>query len=75
MERLDILAKSTGKQRYGIDFEIEGMVHAAVRLNPRQSGALVDYDASDALGMRGVLGVYPVTGGVAVVADNTWRAL
>ena len=74
MERLDIPAKSTGKQRYGIDFEIEGTVHAAVRLNPRQSGALVDYNASDALGMPGVLGVYPVTGGVAVVADNTWRA-
>ena len=74
MQRLDILAKSTGTQRYGIDFEIDGMVHAAVKLAPAQGGGLVRYDASAALGMRGVRGAYEVTGGVAVVADNTWRA-
>jgi isoquinoline 1-oxidoreductase beta subunit len=34
----------------------------------------VSYDASAALEMRGVSGVYDVSGGVAVVADNTWRA-
>ena len=75
MQRVDILAKSTGTQAYGIDFEIEGMVYAAVKLAPAQGGGLVSYDASAALEMRGVSGVYDVSGGVAVVADNTWRAL
>jgi len=74
MQRVDILAKSTGTQAYGIDFEIEGMVYAAVKLAPAQGGGLVSYDASAALEMRGVSGVYDVSGGVAVVADNTWRA-
>ena len=74
MKRIDIVAKSTGTLEYGIDQEMEGMVHAAVRLNPRQGGALKSYDASAAETMRGVQKIVPVTGGTAVVADNTWRA-
>ena len=74
MRRIDMVAKSTGTQDYGIDLEIEGMVHAAIRLNPAQTGPLNSFDASEAEQMRGVKAVVPVTGGVAVVADNTWRA-
>ena len=73
-QRLDILAKSTGTLRYGIDFAPEGVVHATVRTNPRKGGAMNGYDAEAAKQMRGVKQVLPVTGGVAVVADNTWRA-
>lgn len=72
-ERLDIVAKSTGQQVYGIDVTVPGMVHAAVRVNPRR-GVLNGYDASAARAMRGVSDVLEVTNGVAVVADNTWRA-
>lgn len=75
MQRADIVAKSTGTQAYGIDVKIEGMRYAAVRTNPRQGGKLVSYDAAPAQGMRGVQKVVAVTGGVAVIADNTWRAM
>ena len=75
MQRLDILAKSTGTQQYGIDFEIEGMVHAAVKLNPRLGGPVNSYDASAAEAMPGVQKIVPVTGGVGVIANNTWRAI
>ncbi|MEM9634247.1 MAG: molybdopterin cofactor-binding domain-containing protein [Pseudomonadota bacterium] len=75
MKRLDVVAKSTGTQVYGIDLEIPGMVHATVMLNPRQGGELIGFDASSAKQMRGVRSILPVTGGVAVVADNTWRAI
>ncbi|SDE47149.1 xanthine dehydrogenase family protein molybdopterin-binding subunit [Kordiimonas lacus] len=74
-QRLDIVAKSTGTLTYGIDLEFDGMVHATVKLNPRQGGELISYDASAAEGMRGVKKIMRVTGGVAVVADNTWRAI
>lgn len=74
MQRLDITAKSTGTLVYGIDLEIEGMVHATAKLNPRRGGALNGYDTGPAEKMRGVKKIVPVTGGVAVVADNTWRA-
>jgi len=74
MQRVDIVAKSTGTQSYGIDHKVEGMVHAAIKLNPAQSGPLDSFDAAEALKMRGVKDVVPVTGGIAVIADNTWRA-
>jgi isoquinoline 1-oxidoreductase beta subunit len=74
MQRQDVLAKSTGVQNYGIDLDMDGMVHAAVRFNPRQLGPINGYDATAAEGMRGVKAVLPVTNGFAVVADNTWRA-
>ncbi|MBF9031682.1 molybdopterin-dependent oxidoreductase [Rhodobacterales bacterium HKCCE3408] len=74
VERLDIPAKSTGTQAYGIDLSVPGMVHAAVRMSPRR-GPLSSYDASAAEAMRGVSQVLEVTNGIAVVADNTWRAI
>lgn len=74
VQRLDIVAKSTGTLRYGIDLSMDGMVYAAVRVNPRQGGTLNRYDDAKAKGLRGVQKIVPVTHGVAVVADNTWRA-
>ena len=73
MKRLDIVAKSTGTQTYGIDVTVPGMVHATVKSNPRR-GPMNGYDASAAEGMPGVQAIVPVTNGVAVVANNTWRA-
>ena len=75
MQRLDIIGKSTGTLDYGIDLSIEGMKHAAIKVNPRQGGMLNSYDASDAKSMRGVEKIVEITGGVAVIADNTWRAI
>ncbi|SMR81482.1 isoquinoline 1-oxidoreductase, beta subunit [Aliiroseovarius halocynthiae] len=74
MQRVDMVAKSTGTQSYGIDMRMDGMVHAAVRVNPRKGGEMISFDASEVETMRGVQKVIPVTGGVGVIADNTWRA-
>ena len=74
MQRLDIVPKSTGRLTYGIDLEFDGMVHAAVKTNPRRGGALLSYDADAAKNMRGVQKIVEVTDGVAVIANNTWRA-
>ncbi|EBA14010.1 xanthine dehydrogenase family protein molybdopterin-binding subunit [Roseobacter sp. CCS2] len=75
MQRLDIVAKSTGTQQFGIDLALDGMVHATVCTSPRRGGTLDGYDATEAMTMRGVSDVLEVTNGVAVVADNTWRAI
>jgi len=72
--RTDMVAKSTGTQTYGIDVTMDGMVFAAVRTNPALGGGIRAYDATEAEAMRGVMSVIPITGGIAVVADNTWRA-
>ena len=75
MPRLDITAKSTGTQVYGIDLELDGMVRASVRMNPRKGGVLNGFDASAAKGMTGIDQVVEITGGVAVIAKNTWYAI
>lgn len=75
MQRVDMGDKCTGAPIYGIDAEVEGMVHAALALNPAQGGPLESLDATEAERMRGVKAVVEITGGVAVVADNTWRAM
>ncbi|CUI61951.1 xanthine dehydrogenase family protein molybdopterin-binding subunit [Cognatishimia activa] len=75
MNRVDMVQKCTGTLDYGIDFETEDMVYAAIKVNPRQGGAMNSYDASAAKEMKGVKDVLEITGGVAVIADNTWRAI
>ncbi len=72
--RLDILAKSTGTQAYGIDLNLPAMVHATVLMNPSQGGALGKYDTAEAFKIRGVTSVVEITGGLGILADNTWRA-
>ena len=74
MQRVDIVKKSTGTLTYGIDMQMEGMLHATAVVNPARQGPMFRFDATNALKMRGVKAVVPITGGVGVVADNTWRA-
>ena len=75
MQRVDIVAKSTGTLEYGIDLAIDGMLHATVVTNPRQGGEMLGYDANEAKTLPGVTHVIPVTGGIGIVADNTWTAM
>lgn len=73
-QRLDIVAKSTGAQEYGIDIILPGMLHATVRANPGRGGGMAEYGASAALAMPGVRSVVAVNEGLAVIAENTWFA-
>ena len=65
----DLLAplRAHGKAR------TSGLADAAIRVSPRRS-AMLQHDSKAAEGMRGVKKILPVTNGLAVVADNTWRA-
>ncbi|WP_114963373.1 xanthine dehydrogenase family protein molybdopterin-binding subunit [Tritonibacter mobilis] len=74
LPRLDMLRKCTGTEVYGIDMEFQDMLHATVRANPAVGTAGARVDASAAEGMRGVEKILPVSDGVGVIANNTWRA-
>lgn len=74
MQRIDIVPKSTGTQKYGIDQQMDGMVYATVRRNPANGGGMKRFDAAAAQSMRGVSKIVELPDGVGVVADNTWRA-
>ncbi|MEM9319939.1 MAG: hypothetical protein AAGA70_13190 [Pseudomonadota bacterium] len=43
-------------------------------MRPRRS-AVTGFDASTAHEMRSVTAVLEIYGGIAVIADNTWRAI
>lgn len=75
MQRVDMVAKCTGTEVYGIDFKVEGMVFASVRANPGIGGDVASFDASEAEKMPGVQKVVPLSHGIGVIASNTWYAI
>ncbi|MDG2003686.1 MAG: molybdopterin-dependent oxidoreductase [Novosphingobium sp.] len=75
MQRLDIVGKSSGTTEYGIDLAREGMVHAAVKLNPGQGAGMTSFNADAARKMPGVKDVLKLEGGIAVIANNSWTAM
>jgi isoquinoline 1-oxidoreductase beta subunit len=75
VKRLDTLDKLTGKQVYGADLTMPGMVNAAIKECPVFGGKVKSFDAAKVEGMKGVKKVLKVGDtAVAVVADTWWHA-
>ena len=75
LKRLDTPDKLTGKQVYGIDVKLPGMLNAAIKDCPVFGGKVKSFDAAKIKGMPGVKKVVQVGDtAVAVVADTWWRA-
>ncbi len=73
--RLDTVDKTTGKQIYGMDLQLAGMLNAAVKDSPVFGGKLKRLDDTAVLKRRGVRRVLRLGDtGVAVVADTWWQA-
>ena len=67
--------KITGKQIFGADVQLDGMLNAAVKACPVNGGKLVSYDQSKVSNMPGVRAVVKVDDtAVAVVAETWWQA-
>src|SRR5262249_59078780 len=64
----------SGRQRYGIDTQLDGMLYAAVAQCPVFGGKVKAMDSSKIDGRRGIVKVLNLETFVAVVADNWWRA-
>ena len=75
LARLDTVDKTNGKQVYGADLKLPGMLNAAIVACPVFGGKVKGFDAAKVSGMPGVKKVVPVGDyAVAVVADTWWRA-
>ncbi|MEQ9518427.1 MAG: molybdopterin cofactor-binding domain-containing protein [Parvibaculum sp.] len=72
--RYDIPAKVDGSATYGVDVQMPGLKVAAIRQAPVFGGSVKSFDGTRALQSRGVSHVISTGDGVAVVADNYWRA-
>jgi len=77
--RLDAKAKSSGRQGYGIDVRLPGMLTAVIARPPVFAAKLKSVDDSAAKAIKGVKAVLRIPldrggEGVAVVADGYWVA-
>ena len=86
-KRLEIPLKVTGQATYGIDVILPNMLYAAIKVSPTIGGKLKSYDfdavknrpgVHSAVKLTGLLALsyihYEIPDGVAIVADNWWRA-
>jgi len=72
--RLDTPSKVNGTAQFGLDVQVPGMLFALVARPPVFGGKVANFDASEALKIKGVRTVEQVPSGVAVVADRFWSA-
>jgi isoquinoline 1-oxidoreductase beta subunit len=77
---------TTGRAIYGQDVRLPGQKYAVIARPPVMGGKVASYDATDARKLPGVVQIveiptpsYPMkfqpSGGIAVIADNTWAAI
>jgi isoquinoline 1-oxidoreductase beta subunit len=75
LARLDTVDKTTGKQVYGMDIKMPGMLNAAIKDCPVFGGKVKSFDAAAISKRPGIKKVLQVgDSAVAVVADTWWRA-
>jgi isoquinoline 1-oxidoreductase subunit beta len=75
VKRLDTPPKVDGRQVYGIDLRLPGMLTATIRACPVPGGKVKSFDAAKVEQMLGVRNVVAVgDNAVAVVADGFWNA-
>ncbi|MBD5633161.1 MAG: xanthine dehydrogenase family protein molybdopterin-binding subunit [Candidatus Eremiobacteraeota bacterium] len=70
--RVDTPLKVNGKAKYGIDTVVPGMVYATVVRPPVFGGSVKSFDTRKARAIKGVLDVFEISSGIAIVATNTW---
>jgi len=82
--RVEAAAKSNGTAKFGIDSRPAGLLYAVIARCPVFNGKVSSFDATKAKAVPGVKDVFQIetsgrgastTGGVAVVAENSWAAI
>lgn len=80
-KRLDTKDKLIGKQVYGADIQLDGMLNASIKQAPQIGASLKSFDAAAVESMPGVKKVVSVrnpfgegNNAVAVIADTWWQA-
>ncbi len=75
LKRFNTVDKVTGRQVYGADLKLPGMLNATIKECPVFGGKVKSFDGAKVAGMKGVKKVLQVGDtAVAVVADTWWQA-
>jgi len=73
-KRLDTPEKITGRAKFGMDVQFEGLMTAMVARSPTFGGSVKSFEGAEALAIPGVHKVVQVPTGIAVIADHYWAA-
>jgi len=73
-KRLDTPEKITGRAKFGMDVQFDGLMTAMVARSPVFGGKVKSFEGAEALAIPGVHKVLQVPTGVAVIADHYWAA-
>ena len=73
--RLDTPLKVRGAARFGLDVRLPGMLHATIARCPVIGAEISGWNAQAARAVPGVIDVFAVRHGIAVVAETSWAAL
>lgn len=74
IHRLDTPPKIYGTAKFGIDIVIPGMVYAAVSRCPAIGGKVKSFKSDNVKSVKGVIDVFEIPQGLAVIADSTWSS-
>jgi isoquinoline 1-oxidoreductase beta subunit len=74
VRRKDVVLKSRGQARFTQDVHLPNMLTAMVAHSPRFGGKVKHFDATATRQVPGVVDVFEIPTGVAVVAKNTFAA-
>ncbi|MCB0378643.1 MAG: xanthine dehydrogenase family protein molybdopterin-binding subunit [Bdellovibrionales bacterium] len=72
---LDAMEKSKGSDRFGIDVQIDNMASAVVERGPSFGAHVKSFNASEVKALDGVIDVFKVSSGVAIVCEKYWQAM
>ncbi|MBH8614454.1 xanthine dehydrogenase family protein molybdopterin-binding subunit, partial [Pseudomonas mohnii] len=73
-KRLDTPEKITGRAKFGMDVQFDGLMTAMVARSPVFGGSVKSFEGAGALAIPGVHKVVQVPSGVAVIAEHYWAA-
>ena len=73
-KRLDTPEKITGRAKFGMDVQFDGLMTAMVARSPVFGGSVKSFEGAGALAIPGVHKVLQVPTGVAVIAEHYWAA-
>jgi isoquinoline 1-oxidoreductase subunit beta len=74
IHRLDTPGKLYGEALFGIDHTLPGMQYATICHFPTFGGGIKNFDAAKAKSLKGVIDVFVMSTGIAVIAESTWLA-
>lgn len=83
---VDAFDITTGRAKYGQDVRLPGLKYAIIARPPVLGGKVASFDSTEAMKIAGVVKIVEIapaplppgflpSGGLAVVADNTWAAI